>query len=813
MTVFSVKQVVPVNYEAEVSQRLIQSSLNGDIHSIQTCIADPLLDVNFTGAVSLKTRKTELLLKQESASEVNFQYEEFTTDVTALFVAVHCGNLPLVKKLLINEIGLVFMWVVEIESCPIRFAMSSWILSLGADVNQKLFKGFATTVAVREGYIQILEILIRSGASQPACEEALIEASCHGRAKHVELLIASDLIRPHVAVHALVTSCFRGFTDVVEALIKCGVDSNATDRMLLQSLKPALHTNVDCNALVAAVVSRQVPAVRPANNASIITVEQLVEYLWMTVQGKYSRYYAESPQNSCPELIYQEGAKTDIQVQLGAWSWDTDTGEEFRVGAGLAEQYPVTWCAVEYFEITGSILTLLLQHHSPNTPHLGRCLIHHAILCGNAGAVKLLLKCGANVEAPVEATQKINFRPIHMAARLNSSKILQCLIDSGCDLNSMTDSGNTGLMICTKYKHEEALRVLARGDADFGLVNSVGQSVSSIAGSNGWIIGFQKVVVDLIKTGKIPNSSNLSVFSPLLFAAEAGDVEAMRILIGQKSINLDYQDDNGFSAVMVTAMKGHVEAFRLLVYAKADVMLCNKAGENAITLSKLNPCHNLFEKVMLEFALENGNGNAEGFYALHYAACHGDLDAIKLLTSNGYDVNLLDGDSYTPLMLAAREGHMNLCQLLISHGAHCDIKNTKGETALSLAKSDAVRSIILDELARNLVLQGTRVLKHTKGGKGSPHGKEVKMVGPTGVLRWGKSRCRNVICREVEVGASLSFNRNRRKKGDVNDPGVFRIVTTRNKEVHFVCDGGVDIAKLWVRGIILVTKNAISGKS
>lgn len=87
-------------------------------------------------------------------------------------------------------------------------------------MNQKLFKGFATTVAVREGHHEILEILLKAGASQPACEEALLEASCHGQASLVELLMGTDLIRPHVAVHALVTACCRGFVELVETLIK-----------------------------------------------------------------------------------------------------------------------------------------------------------------------------------------------------------------------------------------------------------------------------------------------------------------------------------------------------------------------------------------------------------------------------------------------------------------------------------------------------------------------------------------------------------------------------------------------------------------
>lgn len=40
------------------------------------------------------------------------------------------------------------------------------------------------------------------------------------------------------------------------------MNANATDRVLLQSSKPSLHTNVNCTALVAAVVSRKISIVR-----------------------------------------------------------------------------------------------------------------------------------------------------------------------------------------------------------------------------------------------------------------------------------------------------------------------------------------------------------------------------------------------------------------------------------------------------------------------------------------------------------------------------------------------------------------------
>lgn len=748
------KQVVPVDYEADVSQRLLEASCSNDLKSALDCIDDPFVDVNFVGAVSLKVRKAEVLCCDETENVVRIEYAEFKTDATALFVAVHVGNVTLVRKL----------------------------LSIGADVNQKLFRGFATTAAVREGHLEILEILLKAGASQPACEEALLEASCHGRgARFVELLMGSDLIRPHISVHALVTACCRGFTDVVDALLKCRVDVNAAARVLLRSSKPSLHTNVDCTALVAAVVSRQVSVVR---------------------------------------LLLQAGARTDIEVQLGAWSWDTASGEEFRVGAALAEPYTIAWCAVEYFEASGAILQMLLQDpyaSSLNATHHGRTLLHHAILCGNIEAVNTLLNCGARMEFPVKTTQKTEFHPMHMAARLGVSTILQRLIDSGSDLNSRTDIAETPLMICAKYKREECLRLLAMAGADFGLLNIAGHSVDSIAESNRWFLSFQQVVLDVIRAGKIPKSSNISIFSPLQFVAHSGDVQALKALIRHKEINLNDQDDKGFSAVMVAAMKGYVEAFRLLVYAGADVQLTNKSGETAIMLSKLNANFDMFEKVMLEFALEKGNRSAEGFYALHYAARRGDLDAVKLLTSRGYEVNVPDGDGYTPLMLAAREDHADMCKLLISRGSLCEFKNSRGETALSLARknggteNDAV-CVILDELARKLVLSGSDVWKHTKGGRGAPHRKVVKMVASEGVLRWGNSRRRNVICRDAEVGPSSKFQRFRRRKGDADGPGVFRVVTVKNKEVHFVCEGGFEMAELWVRGIKLVTREALSSK-
>ncbi|GMI87689.1 hypothetical protein like AT5G14230 [Hibiscus trionum] len=742
------KLVFPVNYEEEVSQRLVDALHGNDLKLACECLADPFVDVNFVGTVNLKSKTTEISLHEEDAHEVLVDFEEFKTEVTPLFLAAHVGNMFLLKKL----------------------------LSLGANVNHKLFRGYATTAAVREGHMEILEVLLDSGACQKACEEALLESSYLGYAKLAERLMATDMIRPQAALRALISACCRGFVDFVDILIKCEVDADATDRVLLRSSKPSLYANIDCNALSAAVVCRHTSVVRS---------------------------------------LLQAGVKTDIKVRVGAWSWDIDTGEEIRVGAGLADAYSITWCAVEYFEVTGSILRLLLQRLSPNNLHNGRTLIHHAILCNNASAVEVLLNCGADVEFPIKTNSKTELRPIHLTAKLGFANVLQCLIVAGCHIDSRTAFGDSALMICARYKCGDCLKVLASAGADFGLLNSAGQSASSIAGLTKWNHGFQQAVVDVILAGKTPRSSNPSVFSPLMFTIQANEIEALKKLIELEDIDLNEQDDYGNSALMMAAAGGYLEAFELLLRAGANMKLSNKYGDTAISLLEVNQTGDVFDRLVLEYALEEVNGPI-GFYALHRAVKRGDSNLVHTLIGRGCDVNAFDADGYTPLMLAGRGGYGGVCKLLISNGAKWDTENVRHETALSLARKKGhgndAEDVILNELAKALVVDGCRVKKHTRCGKGSPHGKELKMMQTSGILRWGRSRRRNVICKAAEVGPSEKFRWNRRRKSDVEEPGMFHVVTTKNKEVHFVCDGGLEMAKLWVRGIRLLTREAIFGK-
>lgn len=121
------------------------------------------------------------------------------------------------------------------------------------------------------------------------------------------------------------------------------------------------------------------------------------------------------------------------------------------MGASLAEAYPIMWCSVEYYESTGSVLHNFLNHISPNGYyHIGRTLLHHAILCNNQKALSILLHCNADPEAAFQTKEETKIFPIHLAARLGFY-FLTGLINASCYLNSVTKSGDSTIMICVRY--------------------------------------------------------------------------------------------------------------------------------------------------------------------------------------------------------------------------------------------------------------------------------------------------------------------------------------------------------------------------
>ncbi|MBT9313602.1 ankyrin repeat domain-containing protein [Leptothoe kymatousa] len=71
--------------------------------------------------------------------------------------------------------------------------------------------------------------------------------------------------------------------------------------------------------------------------------------------------------------------------------------------------------------------------------------------------------------------------------------------------------------------------------------------------------------------------------------------------------------------------------------------------------------------------------------ALTYAARDGYLDIARLLVAHGADVNWIDGEGVTPLILASFKDHQEIVQLLLDHGADITVQDQWHRTALDYA--------------------------------------------------------------------------------------------------------------------------------
>jgi len=82
--------------------------------------------------------------------------------------------------------------------------------------------------------------------------------------------------------------------------------------------------------------------------------------------------------------------------------------------------------------------------------------------------------------------------------------------------------------------------------------------------------------------------------------------------------------------------------------------------------------------------------------ALYDAASHGNIKTVKELVEKGYDVNFAckNCKGWTPVMIAAANGHVDVVEYLLQNGANPNVQNDLGRTAIAFAVSYKFKDIV-----------------------------------------------------------------------------------------------------------------------
>lgn len=152
--------------------------------------------------------------------------------------------------------------------------------------------------------------------------------------------------------------------------------------------------------------------------------------------------------------------------------------------------------------------------------------------------------------------------------------------------------------------------------------------------------------------GVDPNALSRAGEPALVLAVREGSMGALRVLLSHPDIRIEATAANGNTALMMAAYKRNAAAVDMLLARGAAV-------------------------------------NREGWTPLHYAAAAGDDGIAATLLERGARIDARSpaaSGSFTPLMMAVREGHEDSALFLVDRGADVRLKNGEGLTAAQIAE-------------------------------------------------------------------------------------------------------------------------------
>lgn len=254
-----------------------------------------------------------------------------------------------------------------------------------------------------------------------------------------------------------------------------------------------------------------------------------------------------------------------------------------------------------------------------------------AIKAGDRDAVRTLLK----TPAAVRAQEPDGTTPLHWAVLKDDLETVQRLLRAGASVKSATRYGVTPM---------------------------------TLAATNGNPV----MVQALLEAGADPNTAMPEGETVLMTAARTGKVETLKVL-ARAGANVNAREGwLGETALMWAANENHAAAVTELLKLGADP----NVHSTQMSFPKASPAvENLITMTFPQGA----------FTPLMYAARQGAMDATRALIAGGADLNAVNPDGATAMVLAILNAHYDLAVALLDAGADPNPQDVVGMSALYAA--------------------------------------------------------------------------------------------------------------------------------
>jgi len=208
------------------------------------------------------------------------------------------------------------------------------------------------------------------------------------------------------------------------------------------------------------------------------------------------------------------------------------------------------------------------------------------------------------------------------------------------------------------------------------------------------------VEVKMLK-GYMPNDTDEEYeeeASPLYWAACYNQLEIVRYFV-ESGLDIEKGDSDGATPLFATAGEGHLEVVRYLVEQGANKNI-QHGEENSLSTAATNG-----HLEVVRYLVEHGVDTIKDDRAFEFACYNGHADIAEyLLDVRCIDIDLADHFGRTALHYAARDGHLDVAQVLFRYGATLDIQDNDGDTPADIATAaghdDIADAIRAEEIRR-----------------------------------------------------------------------------------------------------------------
>lgn len=166
-------------------------------------------------------------------------------------------------------------------------------------------------------------------------------------------------------------------------------------------------------------------------------------------------------------------------------------------------------------------------------------------------------------------------------------------------------------------------------------------------------------------------------------AAKFDDVSEVQSLL-KAGVSPNILDPRGNPMLIVAIRDKSKKVTDLLLSNPAtNVNLANKSGENALMMAAFDGDLATVKMLVLD---KKAAVNKTGWAPIHYAATNGHLQIVQFLMAHGAMINALSPSETTPLMMAIGSGNDELIKYLLDNGADLRMRNHEGYTAIDVAQ-------------------------------------------------------------------------------------------------------------------------------